>query len=77
MAKVFQLAREDIRLDALLKEAGIASSGGEAKHLIQSGQVRVDGAVELRRSTRLGPGMTVRVGPHELRLAGPPASPTP
>ncbi|MGE0191384.1 MAG: RNA-binding S4 domain-containing protein [Planctomycetota bacterium] len=74
MTEVFRLTREDIRLDALLKEARLASSGGEAKAMIQAGHVLVDGAVETRRSTRLRPGMTVRIGPRELRLAGPPTS---
>ena len=67
----------EMRLDRWFREHYPQLSFGHLQKLIRSGQVRVDGAVELRRSTRLGPGMTVRVGPHELRLAGPPASPTP
>jgi ribosome-associated protein len=50
-----------IRLDALLKFAGVVGTGGEAKRLIQSGCVRVNGAPEIRRSHALGPGDVVDV----------------
>lgn len=45
-----------IHLDQFLKWANIVSSGGEAKLLIQSGQVFVNGAVETKRSVKLVPG---------------------
>jgi ribosome-associated protein len=51
----------DIRLDSLLKFAGAATTGGEAKLLIQSGNVRVNGRIERRRSHRVGPGDVVEV----------------
>ena len=38
-----------IHLDDVLKLAGMAATGGEAKHLIQSGVVKVNGLVETRR----------------------------
>ncbi len=42
-------AAETIKLDQFLKLAGLVETGGEAKHLIQSGQVMVNRAVETRR----------------------------
>ena len=45
-----------IRVDALLKFSGLASTGGEAKLRVQSGRVRVNGAVETRRGRELAPG---------------------
>lgn len=45
-----------IPLDSLLKWIGIVNTGGEAKALIQSGQVFVNGFVELRRGRKLQPG---------------------
>lgn len=45
-----------IHLDQLLKWANIVASGGEAKQLIQRGQVKVNGEVETRRSVKVGPG---------------------
>jgi len=48
--------REDalfIELQQLLKAAGAADTGGGAKVAIQEGEVRVNGAIELRRSRKL------------------------
>lgn len=50
---------EFIRLQDLMKLADLASSGGEAKLLIQDGQVLVDGEVCLQRGRKLRPGATV------------------
>lgn len=51
----------EIHLDAFLKWAGVADTGGEAKVLIQQGGVRVNGAAEGRRSRKLRPGDVVTV----------------
>ena len=45
-----------IRLDALLKFAGAAGTGGEAKLLIQDGGVKVNGEVCTMRGKKLYPG---------------------
>jgi ribosome-associated protein len=50
-----------IAVDALLKYAGVAGTGGEAKQLVQSGQVWVNGVAETHRGRRLVPGDRVRV----------------
>ncbi|MBD1870405.1 RNA-binding S4 domain-containing protein [Oculatella sp. FACHB-28] len=42
-----------IKLDQFLKLVGVAQTGGEAKLLIQGGEVRVNGAVETRRGRKL------------------------
>ncbi|MGC1276469.1 MAG: RNA-binding S4 domain-containing protein [Planctomycetaceae bacterium] len=47
---------DSIRLDQFLKLASCVSTGGEAKQLIQSGEVTVNGAVETRRRRKLVPG---------------------
>ncbi len=51
-----------LRLDDALKFFGVATTGGHAKHLIQQGEVRVNGAVETRRKHRLVAGDSVMVG---------------
>ena len=51
----------DLRLDSMLKIVGIAPTGGIAKMFVQSGDVRVNGEVELRRGRKLGPGDVVEV----------------
>jgi len=53
---------EFIRLDALLKFASIASTGGEAKMLIQNGKVFVDGMPCTMRGKKIKSGDVVRYG---------------
>jgi ribosome-associated protein len=53
---------ETIKLEQFLKLAQVTSTGGQAKLLIQSGQVRVNGVVETRRGRKLRPGDRVEVG---------------
>ncbi len=48
-----------IRLQDLMKLGNLVSSGGEAKQLIQDGQVLVNGEVCLQRGRKLRPGDTV------------------
>jgi len=50
-----------IRLDDVLKLAGVATTGGQAKQLIQTGQVKVNGAIETRRKHALRAGDEVEV----------------
>jgi ribosome-associated protein len=47
---------DSIRLDQFLKLAACVSTGGEAKLLIQAGEVAVNGVVETRRRRKLVPG---------------------
>lgn len=51
-----------LRLDDVLKFFGLATTGGHAKQLIQSGAVRVNGQVETRRKRRLHAGDAVQAG---------------
>lgn len=45
--------QEPIRFDQCLKLLSLVQSGGEAKHLIQGGQVLLNGVVETRRSKKV------------------------
>ena len=54
------IAGEYIRLDALLKYASVVSSGGEAKTLIQSGNVYINGKPCDMRGKKIKPGEIVR-----------------
>ena len=47
---------EFIRLDHLLKLAGAVSTGGQAKYLIQHGEVTVNGEVCLMRGKKMREG---------------------
>lgn len=42
-----------IKLDQFLKQQGIVQTGGQAKLLIQAGEVKVNGAMETRRGRKL------------------------
>ena len=54
-----EIKTEFIRLDALLKFAAAVESGGEAKLLIQDGQVNVNGEPCTQRGKKLYEGDTV------------------
>ena len=57
-----------ITLGQALKAAGLAETGGEAKILIQAGEVRVNGQVETRRGRKLREGDVVEVGDEKLEV---------
>ncbi len=59
---------EAITLNDALKLSGLAGTGGQAKLLIQSGQVTVNGETETRRKRKLREGDVVRVGEEEFVL---------
>jgi ribosome-associated protein len=52
----------------LLKLAGVASGGADAKAMIASGRVTVNGEPELGRGRQLHPGDIVDVGRDDLRI---------
>ncbi len=56
------MSEETIRLGQFLKLAGMVGTGGEAKRLIQNGQVLVNGEVETRRKRQLHAGDEVVLG---------------
>ena len=55
-------------LGRALKAAGLVGTGGEAKVLIQAGEVSVNGDVETRRGRRLEEGDVVEVGDERLEI---------
>lgn len=56
------ITTEYIRLQDLMKLSNMVSSGGEAKQLIQDGQVLVNGEPCLQRGRKLRPGDEVSYG---------------
>ena len=55
-------------LGRALKAAGLVGTGGEAKVLIQAGEVSVNGDVETRRGRRLEEGDVVEVADERLEI---------
>ncbi|MCO4812210.1 MAG: RNA-binding S4 domain-containing protein [Gammaproteobacteria bacterium] len=52
MKEIF-LSRQPVELFKVLKFEGMTSSGGEAKMLIADGQVKVNGAKEIRKRKQI------------------------
>ena len=64
----FRLEGDYVELNLLLKLAGIASSGGEGKHMVADGLVTVDGTVELRKTFKVRAGQVVKIGDEEISV---------
>ncbi|MGH2541615.1 MAG: RNA-binding S4 domain-containing protein [Ardenticatenaceae bacterium] len=60
--------QEYIELQQALKLARVVESGGQAKTLIQAGEVKVNGVVETRRRRKLYPGDVVEVAGQEYNI---------
>ena len=67
----FQLTDDFIELHKLLKTTGIVGSGGEGKALVSEGQVRVNGAVELRKACKIRAGQVVETGDARITVLAP------
>jgi ribosome-associated protein len=56
-----------ITLGQALKATNVVGTGGEAKVLIQAGEVRVNGEVETRRGRKLREGDIIEVGDERIQ----------
>jgi len=61
MSEKIAIDTDYIKLDSFLKLANLVMSGGEAKIVIQEGQISVNGAVETRRGRKLYPGDAIAI----------------
>ena len=66
----FELDREYVELNQLLKLVGLCDSGGAGKAIVASGAVKVDGVVELRKTCKIHAGQRVSVQGVEIRVTG-------
>jgi ribosome-associated protein len=64
----FSLNGEYVELNQLLKLVGIVDSGGAGKALVASGEVSVDGKLELRKTCKIRAGQTVSLGDVRIRV---------
>lgn len=60
--ETIQITTEFIKLDSLLKFAGVCETGGEAKESVQSGDVSLNGEPCTMRGRKIRPGDVVVVG---------------
>jgi ribosome-associated protein len=64
----FELDRDHVELNQLLKLTGLCDSGGMGKAVVASGIVTVDGETELRKTCKIKAGQIVRVEDHEIHV---------
>ncbi|HEX7982921.1 MAG TPA: RNA-binding S4 domain-containing protein [Duganella sp.] len=71
MQKVsFELNGEFVELNQLLKLVGLCDSGGAGKMMVASGEVKVDGKQELRKTAKIRAGQQVSVGDVKITVSG-------
>ncbi|MBR2715809.1 MAG: RNA-binding S4 domain-containing protein [Ruminococcus sp.] len=58
--EIININEEFIRLDNLIKFAGIAPTGGQAKFLIQNGEIKVNGEICTMRGKKMRDGDTAQ-----------------
>lgn len=63
-----KIKTEFIKLDQLLKFAGAASIGSEAKELVLDGKVAVNGEICTMRGKKIRSGDTVTVNGHDITV---------
>ena len=64
----FELDRDFVDLNQLLKLVGLCDSGGAGKQLVASGAVQVDGVTESRKTAKIRAGQQVRVDDVVIRV---------
>lgn len=63
-----RITTEFIKLDSLLKFAGAAETGGEAKEAVQNGEVLYNGEVCTMRGKKVRPGDTVEFDGYTINV---------
>ena len=64
----FNIEGEYVELNQLLKLTGVCDSGGAGKAIVASGDVSVDGNVELRKTCKIRAGQIVTLGDIKIRV---------
>lgn len=64
-----KITTEFIKLQDLLKFANVVGTGGEAKIIIQEGDVKVNGEVCTMRGKKIRPGDMVQLGDIQLTVS--------
>lgn len=64
----FELNDEYVELNQLLKLVGVCDSGGAGKAIVASGQVKVDGQTELRKTCKIRAGQLVTLGDVRIKV---------
>ncbi len=63
-----EITKEPVELYKILKFEGMASSGGEAKQVIEQGQVRVNGLIETRKRKKIVSGDVIEFASEKIQM---------
>jgi len=63
-----EITKEPVELYKILKFEGMTSSGGEAKLVIEQGQVRVNGSVETRKRKKIVSGDVIEFASEKIQM---------
>jgi len=66
--KTVEITREPVELYKILKFEGMVTSGGEAKQVIDDGQVIVNGEVETRKRKKIVSGDIIEFGTDKILI---------
>ena len=72
----FELTRDYVELNQLLKLAGVCDSGGAGKALVAQGLVQVDGQPESRKTAKIRAGQVVACGDVRIVVAAAKQAPS-
>ena len=64
--RVVEITKEPVELYKILKFEGMTSSGGEAKLVIEQGQVIVNGEIETRKRKKIVSGDIIEFGEEKI-----------
>ncbi|HTC28063.1 RNA-binding S4 domain-containing protein [Dyella sp.] len=64
----FELDRDYVELNQLLKLVGLCDSGGAGKMIVAGGDVYVDGQQELRKTCKIHAGQVVQLDDVEIHV---------
>ncbi len=66
--RIVEITKEPVELYKILKFEGMASSGGEAKLVIEQGQVLVNGKVETRKRKKIVSGDVIEFASEKISI---------
>ena len=67
--RIIEITQDPVALYKVLKFEGLVNSGGDAKLLIDDGQVTVNGMVETQRRKKIKDGDVIEFGDETLHVA--------
>lgn len=70
IVKSVEIKSDYIKLDSLLKFAGITQTGGQAKEMILQGSVIVNGKTVTQRGKKIRAGDRVQIDHYTIEVAG-------